>query len=77
MQDRDYDWFMNHYTCLYEKYGETYLAIKNQSVIGVYSSYAEGVRKTSENEELGTFIIQRCTENKSDLINYIYSVDVM
>lgn len=73
----DYKWFLEKYNDLYEKYGEAYLAIKNKKVLGVYNTYADGVRLTSKNEELGTFIIQKCGKDESSYTNYIASMNFM
>ena len=64
-QETDFEWFLTNYSDLYEEYGKKYLAIKNCSVLGAYDSYAEGVRKTSRTEELGTFIVQLCNGTES------------
>lgn len=58
----DFDWFEEHYKELQEMYGNSFIAIKDKKVIGVYTSYAEGVRKTSLTEAIGTFIIQECNK---------------
>lgn len=74
-QSGDFKWFKENHVDLFKKYGDTFLAIKNEQVIGTYRSYAEGVRKTSEKEELGTFIIQHCTQDESGYTNFIYSMN--
>lgn len=58
----DFIWFKEHYNELKNEYGNAFLAIKNKHVIGVYASYADGVKKTSQTEEIGTFIIQECNQ---------------
>lgn len=58
----NFKWFKEHYTEFQNKYGNSFLAIKDKQIIGVYNTYAEGVIKTSETEELGTFIIQECNK---------------
>lgn len=73
MQDRDFQWFLEHYDELYEKYGRAYLAIKNSKVLGAYPTYAEGVRATEKTEELGTFIVQLCDGTEAAYTNYILS----
>lgn len=67
----DFKWFQRNNAKLYAKYGCSYLAIKNKKVLGVFSSYAEGVRETANTEKLGTFIVQHCTGDKSGYTNYI------
>ena len=70
-QLRDFKWFKRNNKKLYAKYGNSYLAIKNKKVLGVFSSYAEGVRETSKTELLGTFIVQHCTGDESGYTEYI------
>ena len=60
MQEQDYFWFEENYPELQKKFGDAFLAIKNKTVLGSYSTYAEGVRTTEKTEELGTFIVQEC-----------------
>ena len=73
MKNLDYKWFVENLDNLYKEYGDVYLAIKEKKVIGVFSSYAEGVKEMSKKEELGTFIIQKCGKDKSAYTNYISS----
>lgn len=74
-QSSDFKWFKDNHIDLFAKYGDAFLAIKDRQVIGAYQSYAEGVKKTSQKEELGTFIIQHCTQDESGYTNYIYSMN--
>lgn len=60
MQEQDFKWFLQNYESLQKRYGDRFLAIKNNNVIGDYCSYAAGVRETMKTEPLGTFIIQEC-----------------
>ena len=77
MQEKDYKWFLDNYDNLFEDYGHKYLAIKNQTVLGAYSSYADAVRTTARTEELGTFIVQLCNGNETAYTNYISSLDLL
>ena len=76
-QDKDYQWFQEHYNDLFSKYGNSFLAIKGEEVIGVYQSFAEGVCATQKTEELGSFIVQQCNGNESGYTNYIASMNFM
>ena len=73
-QDRDYKWFLENYNRLYDQYGETYLAIKDESVLGTYPSYSDAVHKTEKTENLGSFIVQYCNGDKSAYTAYIAPV---
>lgn len=75
MQSVDYKWFLENLQALYKQYGNAYIAIKNKSVIGVYSSYAEGVKTTAKTEELGSFIVQHCSDDISAQTVYIASMN--
>lgn len=75
-QNRDYQWFLKNYLTLFSKYGIAFLAIKNEAVLGTYSSYAEGVNTTSKSQEIGTFIIQKCNGDETAYTNYISSTNV-
>ena len=60
--NEDFEWFKENYTEFQRIYGNAFIAIKNKQVLGVYKNYAEGVRTTSQTEEMGTFIIQECNQ---------------
>lgn len=74
MQESDYKWFVENYDSLSKYYGNAFLAIKNKQVLGVYASYAEGIRKTLETEEIGSFIVQKCNGDVAAYTNYISSM---
>ncbi len=75
MQDRDFDWFLQHYDELYSQYGKSYLAIKDQCIIGSFQTYADGVRGASLMAKPGTFIIQHCDGTPAAYTNYIASTN--
>lgn len=77
MQDVDYQWFLDNYDELYQKYGESYIAIKNQHVLGVYPSFAQGVFETDKTEAPGTYIVQYCNGDESGYTDYIASTYFM
>lgn len=77
MQRKDFEWFLSNYRKLFEQYGSSFLAIKNQQVIGVYRSYAEGVKETLKTQEIGSFIVQKCDGSESAYTNYIASMNFM
>jgi len=70
MQDRDFDFFIQNMPDFYTTYGHKFLAIKNLSVIGTYSSFDEALDKTLKTEELGSFLIQECFNNVDEMVNH-------
>ena len=65
MQDDDFRWFLAKYDELYQKYGCSFLAIKDKNVLGAYGSFKEAAEAAMLTEELGSFIVQECTGNDS------------
>ena len=58
MQEKDYKWFLDNYDNLFEDYGHKYLAIKNQTVLGAYSSYADAVEYYKTKDPYGLQLIE-------------------
>lgn len=69
----DFQWFLDNYDLLYQKYGVSYISIQNQKILGVYNDFGEAVDKTSESKILGSFIVQFCNGLESGYTNYIAS----
>ena len=68
----DFKWFLKNYDALYDKYGKCYLSIRNRKVVGVYRTYAEGVKETKKRYRLGSFIVQYCNGDESGYTAYTY-----
>ena len=77
MQIEDYKWFLENYKALFQKYGDCYLAIKEQKIIGIFNSYASAIKEISQTEKLGTFIVQHCNGDESGYTNYISTVGII
>lgn len=76
MQDSDFKWFLENYELLFEKYGSSFLAIKDKNVLGVFKTYAEGVKQIMKKEKIGTFIVQQCLADKIAATNaFVASID--
>lgn len=67
----EYDFYVEHRSELLEKYSGKVLAIKDQDVIGVYESELEALEKTSENFQIGTFLIQVCDPTEGSM-NHVF-----
>lgn len=61
--EKDFLWFKKHYTEFQDKYGNAFIVIKNETVLGVFDSYANAVHATTKTEDLGTFIVQECNKD--------------
>ena len=69
MQDQDFDFFLQNMENLYKTYGHKFVAVKNQSILAAYDSFNDALDATLKTEELGTFLIQECFDNKEKLIH--------
>ena len=74
---KDFEYFIEHYQELYEKYGHKLIAIKNKTVLGVYNSEIAAMDDISKQYPLGTFIIQECNGDESGYTNYISSWQII
>lgn len=69
MQELDFEWFISNYDSLYKQYGNSFLAIKDKTVLGSYKTYYDGVMQTLKTEKIGSFIVQQCSDNKVSATN--------
>ena len=77
MRTADYSWYKQNLASLHEEYGDKYIAIKDEKVLGSFDSYAEGVRITSQTLPLGSFIVQKCGADESAYTCMISSMNFM
>lgn len=59
----DFDFFIKNYKDLYKQYGHKFLAIKNEKILGAYDSVPDAITQLSNEYEIGTYIIQECTDD--------------
>lgn len=59
MLDREFAYFREHQQELVAKYPDRFLVIKDEQVVGDYSSEMEAYREAQKQHTLGTFLIQR------------------
>jgi hypothetical protein len=69
-QNLDFDYFLENMGTLYREYGNKFVVIKNQNVLGVYDNFNSAYETTLETEEIGTFLIQECFDNKEKLVHH-------
>lgn len=57
---KEFEYYLENQDSFVEKYNGKVIVIKDCSVIGVFDSELEAIKKTVEEHELGTFLVQRC-----------------
>lgn len=60
--EREFRYYLQHHQELVQKYSGKFLVIKGEGVIGVFDSDVDAIQKTSEQHELGTFLVQWCSQ---------------
>ena len=69
----DFQFFIEHYNELYEKYGHKFIVIKEHKILGAYDDAVSAINSTSAEYPIGSFIVQECNGDESGYTNYISS----
>lgn len=77
MIDSNFKYFNDNFEELCKSYLGKYIVIKDESVIGCYNSFDEAFDETIKTEEIGSFLIQLCSSDEDNNINYFYSNNVV
>ena len=70
---QDFEFFLEKYQEIYQKYGECFVVIKNKKILGVFHTEKEAIDITSSEFEFGEFIVQKCNGDETGYTNYITS----
>jgi len=67
-QNLDFNYFLENMGSLYQKYGHKFIVVKNKNVLGAYNDFMNAYESTIKTEEMGTFLIQECFDNKDKMV---------
>jgi hypothetical protein len=70
---KEFEFYLENQAELAKKFNGKYIVIKNQEVIGVFESEIEAIDKTSANQKLGTFLVQKCEPGKESYTQTYHS----
>jgi len=70
---KEFKYYLDNQDKLIKKYNGKVVVIKDEKVIGAYDSDFEAIEKTSEEHELGTFLVQRCEPGDSSYTQTFHS----
>jgi hypothetical protein len=65
MLEKEFNYYLEHQNELLKKYNNRYLVIIGEDVVGDYENRKQALFKSKEKYDLGTFLIQKCTEGDS------------
>ena len=75
MCDSNYEYYLAEFEHIYSKYPNKFVVIKNNEILGSYDTFEDAYNETSKKEKVGTFLIQHCTKDQSN-VNFFYSNNV-
>jgi hypothetical protein len=64
MLDREFQFYLSNQNELLKKYNTRFIVIVGEEVVDDYESYEQALFHSAEKYELGTFLIQECTEGE-------------
>ncbi|MDR2717895.1 MAG: hypothetical protein LBB89_07525, partial [Treponema sp.] len=67
-QDLDFNYFLENMVNFYRAYGQKFVVVKNQGILGIYENFNNALESTLKTEELGTFLIQECFDDKDKMV---------
>lgn len=65
MLEQEFSFYLKNQNSLLQKYRNKFVVIVGEEVIGSYTSNEEALYQTRKTHQLGTFLIQKCTEGDS------------
>ncbi len=69
----DFNYYVQNHKEIVKKYLNRYIVIKEQSIVDSYDTFEEAVSESSKKYDLGTFIIQKCSEDLNELTQVFHS----
>jgi hypothetical protein len=63
MLEKEFQYYRDHQKELVTKYRDKYIVIIEENVVGAYDSELEAYNKTKANHQVGTFLIQLCSDD--------------
>ena len=73
MLEKEFKYYLDNQKELVKKYNGKFIVVKDQKVIGVYSSEKEAYDETIKTNKLGTFLIQQCLSKEEGAIQTFHS----
>ena len=64
MLDKEFTYYLDNQDELLKKYNNRFIVIVDEEVVGDYESYEQALFQSVGKYELGTFLIQECTEGE-------------
>lgn len=66
MLEREFEFYLKNQNELVKKYNGRVVVIKEDDVIGVFDSEIDAIVETVKIHEMGSFLVQKCSEGDKD-----------
>lgn len=73
MLTEEFEWFKTNHKELFEQYPNKYVVIKDKSIKDAFNSFEDALKFASENFELGSFLVQMCSEGEEGYTQKFHS----
>ncbi len=73
MLDTEFKYYLENQAELVKKYNDRFIVIIGNEVIGDYDTLEQALSETQKEHELGTFLVQRCSEGSKDYTSTFHS----
>jgi hypothetical protein len=73
MLEREYAFYQEHKENLKRDYLNKYIVIKDAKVLGAYDSKEMALSETIKTEEMGSFLVQKVSQDDEQLVQRFYS----
>lgn len=73
MLEKEFKYYLENQDDFLRKYKGRFIVIKNNKLLGDYSSEIEALSITKKDHEVGTFLIQKCTPGINDYTETYHS----
>ncbi len=73
MLEKEFDYYLKNKQILIKDYLNKFIVIMDERVVGSYASQEEALKEASKNHKLGTFLIQKVSDNEEDITQRFFS----
>lgn len=71
--EKEFKYYLAHQNELAKQYNGKFIVIKDCQVIGTYNSEFEAITETAKQNELGTFLVQKCEPGTNSYLHMYHS----
>ena len=70
---KNYDFYIRNHKEIVSKYLNKFIVIKEEKIVDSYDTFEEAARESAKKYELGTFIIQECSQDLDETTQAFHS----